>query len=49
MTVTVLDGMKRFVMQYGSHARALAPQELRDEIRDELSRSLKLYGKRKDN
>jgi predicted DNA-binding transcriptional regulator YafY len=35
-------------MQYDSHARVIAPDELRDEIREELAQSLKLYTKRKD-
>lgn len=48
MTVTALDGVKRWVMQYGSHARVVAPEELRDEIREELSRSLEFYSDRKD-
>lgn len=43
MTVTAFDGVKRFVMQYGSHARVLAPEGLRDEIREDLSQSLKSY------
>lgn len=30
-------------MPYGSHGQVLAPEELRAEIRDELTRSLKLY------
>ncbi|HLG15903.1 MAG TPA: WYL domain-containing protein [Blastocatellia bacterium] len=48
MTVTALDGVKRFVMQYGSHARALVPEELRHKISEELSRNAKSYAKRKD-
>ncbi len=35
-------------MQYGSHARVLALEELSNEIRAQLSRNLKLYPKRKD-
>lgn len=27
-----LDGMKRFVMQYASRARVIAPEELRDDF-----------------
>jgi len=46
--VTALDGVKRVVVQYGSHARVLAPKELRNEILADLSRSLELYAKRKD-
>jgi predicted DNA-binding transcriptional regulator YafY len=48
LTVTALDGVKRFVMQYGAHAQVLAPEELRLEIREELSRSLKLYERSRD-
>lgn len=48
MTVRALDGVRRFVMQYGSHARVLALEELSNEIRAQLSRNLKLYPKRKD-
>ena len=48
MTVTARDRVKRFVMQYGSHARVLAPEELCDEIRAELSRRLRRCVKRKD-
>jgi predicted DNA-binding transcriptional regulator YafY len=43
LTATALDGVKRFVMQYGAHAQVLAPDELRTEIREELTRSLKEY------
>lgn len=46
--MTALDRLKRFVMQYGSHPRALAPEELRDEVRAELSRASKLRANRKD-
>jgi len=42
MRVTALDGVKRFVLQYGSHTRVLAPEDLRDKIREELTRSLRL-------
>ena len=43
LTVTALDGVNRFVMQYASHAQVFAPEEFRLEIREELVRSLKLY------
>src|ERR1700730_15407569 len=46
--VTALDGVKRVVVQYGSHARVLAPEELCNEIREELQRCLRMYEKRKD-
>lgn len=48
MTVTALDGVKRFVMQYGCHVRVIGPKELRDEIREELLRSLELYPEQED-
>lgn len=36
MRVTALDSVKRFVMQYGSHARVIQPEELRQAVRDEV-------------
>jgi len=36
MRVTALDSVKRFVMQYGSHARVIAPEKLRDMVREEI-------------
>lgn len=33
MKVTALDGVKRFVMQYGAHAEVIKPEELRQAIR----------------
>src|SRR5581483_5502569 len=36
MTVGALDGVKRFVLQYGSHVKVAAPIELRDAIREEI-------------
>lgn len=36
MQVTALDGVKRFVMQYGAHAEVIAPEELRQAIREEI-------------
>lgn len=35
MQVTALDGVKRFVLQYGAHVEVIAPEELRDAIREE--------------
>lgn len=43
MRVTALDSVKRFVMQYGSHARVLAPEELRKTVNDEIKAMLVLY------
>ncbi|MEK6284545.1 MAG: WYL domain-containing protein [Acidobacteriota bacterium] len=42
MTVTALDGVKRFVMQYGFQVRVLAPEAVRIEPREKLSQSLKI-------
>jgi predicted DNA-binding transcriptional regulator YafY len=36
MKVTALDGVKRFVMQYGAHAEVVEPEELRQAIRKEI-------------
>lgn len=36
MQVTALDGVKRFVMQYGAHATVIEPEELRQAIREEI-------------
>jgi predicted DNA-binding transcriptional regulator YafY len=44
MRVTALDGVKRFVMQYGSHARVIAPAELRQLVSEEVERMSTLYG-----
>jgi predicted DNA-binding transcriptional regulator YafY len=41
--VTALDGVKRFIMQYGSHVRVIKPIELKQAINDELKRMLQLY------
>ncbi len=43
MHVTALDGVKRFVMQYGSHAQVIAPKELRQEIQEEITEMQKNY------
>lgn len=43
MTVTALDGVKRFVMQYGSHAEVIKPEELRQSIREELEAMHSIY------
>ncbi len=36
MKVRGLDAVKRFVMQYGKHARVVKPEALRDEIRGDI-------------
>ncbi len=43
MQVTALDGVKRFVMQYGAHATVVEPKELRDSIREEIEAMNQLY------
>lgn len=44
MTVTALDGLKRFVLQYGAHARVISPPQLRDLIRAEIDSMSQHYG-----
>ena len=44
MTVTALDGVKRFVMQYGAHATVTSPPQLRDQIRAEIESMSQIYG-----
>ncbi|HWQ36033.1 MAG TPA: WYL domain-containing protein [Blastocatellia bacterium] len=46
MTVTALDGVKRFVMQYGAHAEVTRPEELRQAIREEVEAMQTIYGDR---
>jgi predicted DNA-binding transcriptional regulator YafY len=36
--------LKKWVLSYGGEARVLEPEDLRKEIRDELTSTLKLYG-----
>jgi predicted DNA-binding transcriptional regulator YafY len=43
--VTAIDGVKRFVMQYGAHACVIEPQELRQSIRKEIEEMNQLYRK----
>ena len=43
MRVTALDGVRRFVMQYGRHVRVLGPEELREEIRQEIMAMARAY------
>lgn len=43
MQVTALDGVKRFVMQYGKHARVIRPEELRQTIKQEIEQMKAIY------
>lgn len=43
--VTALDGVKRFLMQYGAHVEVVEPEELRQSIRQECAAMLTLYDK----
>lgn len=43
MKVTALDGVKRFVMQYGAHAQVISPAELRHAIAAEIVQMQKSY------
>jgi predicted DNA-binding transcriptional regulator YafY len=47
MTVTALDGVKRFVMQYGAHAEVIKPEELRQAIREEIEKMWEFYPRNK--
>jgi len=38
-----LGAVRRWVMQYGSHAQVLSPLELREQVREEAQRMTKLY------
>ena len=44
LKVTALDGVTRFVMQYGAHAQVVSPSELRELIRTEIGVMASLYG-----
>lgn len=44
MTVTALEGVKRFVLQYGAQAEVLSPRQLREQIRAEIDSMSQLYG-----
>jgi predicted DNA-binding transcriptional regulator YafY len=46
MTVTALDGVKRFVMQYGRHAEVIRPEELRQSIQKEIEAMQTTYNAR---
>ncbi len=41
-----LGEIKRWVMGYGSHAEVLAPQSLRDEVKEEIEKAKKIYDRR---
>ncbi len=43
MKVTALDGVKRFVMQYGRHAEVIKPEDLRKSIYEEIEVMGELY------
>lgn len=43
LQVTALDGIKRFIMQYGSHIKVVAPLELREMIKLEIKKMEELY------
>lgn len=43
-TVTGLDEVKRWVMQYGSHAEVLSPQSLRAAVAEEARKMAATYG-----
>ena len=40
-----LDEVKRWVMQYGSHAEVLAPEKLRTVVAEEVARMARTYGR----
>jgi predicted DNA-binding transcriptional regulator YafY len=43
MQVTALDGVKRFVMQYGAHAKVIQPEALRQAVCEEIETMRALY------
>jgi predicted DNA-binding transcriptional regulator YafY len=43
MKVTAVDGVKRFVMQYGAHAQVIKPEELQQAIREEIKAMQAIY------
>ncbi|MBK6797762.1 MAG: WYL domain-containing protein [Acidobacteria bacterium] len=43
MKVSALDGIKRFVMQYGGHAKVLKPEELKIAILEEANLMITIY------
>lgn len=44
LTVTALDGVKRFILQYGSHVKVLNPPELGELVRTEIDAMKRIYG-----
>jgi predicted DNA-binding transcriptional regulator YafY len=44
LQVTNLEGMLRWVLQYGSGAQVLAPAELREMLREQVRAMAKCYG-----
>lgn len=44
MTVTALDGVKRFILQYGAHVKVVSPPELGDLVRAEIEAMKRIYG-----
>jgi predicted DNA-binding transcriptional regulator YafY len=43
MVVTALDGVKRFVLQYGRNATVISPPQLREILRSEIDAMSQLY------
>jgi proteasome accessory factor B len=43
LNVSALDAVKRWVMRYGAQAEVLEPQELRDMMKGEVRKMVKLY------
>jgi predicted DNA-binding transcriptional regulator YafY len=47
MQVTALDGVQRFVMQYGAHAHVVQPEALREAMQKEIEAMGRIYGVKK--
>lgn len=43
MRVTSLDPIRRYVLQYGSHVRVVAPDQLRRDVREEAQNLARMY------
>ena len=43
-TTTGLEGVRRWVLQYGAHAEVLAPEELRSAVAEEAQALAAVYG-----
>lgn len=41
--VSELEELRRWIMQYGSHAKILSPDELKDQIKEEIKKMEKIY------